>query len=64
MTVKVSKAVRDPAHRHAVLQKERALQALLFGKHSEEEIAAAARALGVEHMLPEPQRALPLERIE
>ena len=55
------RAYRDPAHRHAILQREKALQAALFGEHSEAEILATARALGVEHMLPDPQKALALE---
>jgi hypothetical protein len=46
---------RDPVHRAEVLARERALEAELFGPHSREEIAEAARLLGREDVLPDPQ---------
>jgi hypothetical protein len=49
----------DPVHVHRVLEQERALAEDLFCA-TEEEQRAAARALGFEHHLPEPQQLLPL----
>lgn len=47
---------RDPVHRAEVLKRERALLPYLFGEHTEDEIREAARALGREDVLPEPQQ--------
>jgi hypothetical protein len=50
------KAYRDPVHRHVVLERERALADELFRPHSDAELLEAARALGREDLLPDPQQ--------
>jgi hypothetical protein len=50
------KSYRDPVHRQRVLEQERALAAELFRPHSEDEVIEAARYLGVEDHLPDPQQ--------
>jgi hypothetical protein len=54
------KAWRDPVHVAEVLKRERELAPLLLGPKSEDEVRAAARALGVEDHLPDPQLTLEL----
>jgi hypothetical protein len=54
------KAWRDPVHVAEVLKQERELEPVLFGPKSDEELRAAARSLGIEDHLPDPQLALPI----